>query len=150
MSTVLKKSKPFEQARGKMHERPCDAEFVYSVNRSPTEQTSLHLGSIASALKVEEIPYEICLVVTMNAEDSQVSRDRDDWQRHFAKLNIHNFCYRGWDETKINWYYEWDRWVLKIVDFFIIWEDMVTQVNEHEVWYRKLHPDKLNLQRFGA
>ena len=149
MSTVLKKSKPFEQARGKMHERPCDAEFVYSVNRSPTEQTSLHLGSIASALKVEEIPYEICLVATMNAEDSMVKRFCDDWQRHFAKLNIRNISYRGWDETNISWYYEWDRWVLKIVDFVMIWEDMVTQVNEHEVWYRKLHPDKLNLQRFG-
>ena len=71
-----------------MHEWPCDAEFVYSANRSPTEQTSLHLGSVASALKVEEIPYEICLVITMNAEDSQVSRDREDWQQHFAKCNI--------------------------------------------------------------
>ena len=98
-----------------MHETPCDAEFVYSVNTSPTEQTSLHLGSIAPALRVEEIPYAICLVVTMNAEDSQVTRDRDHWQRHFAKLNINNFCYRGWDETTINWYYAC--WVLKIVDF---------------------------------
>ena len=28
--------------------------------------------------------------------------------------------------------------------FFVIWQDTVTQVNEHEVWYRTLHPDKLN------
>ena len=91
-----------------MHEWPCDAEFVYSANRSPTEQTSLHLGSVASALKVEEIPYEICLVITMNAEDSQVSRDREDWQQHFAKCNIFNLCYGGWDETGIDWYDEWD------------------------------------------
>ena len=63
MRAVREKSKPFEWAQGKMHEWPCDAEFVYSVNRSPTEQTSLRLGSIASALKVEEIPYEICLVL---------------------------------------------------------------------------------------
>ena len=55
-----------------------------------------------------------------------------------------NLCYGGGDETGIDWYYEWDRWVLKIVEFVIIWVEMVTQVNEHEVWYRKLHPDKLN------
>ena len=28
------------------------------------------------------------LVITMNAEDFQVSRDREDWQQHFAKCNI--------------------------------------------------------------
>ena len=93
-----------------MHEWPCGAELVYTLDRGPTEQTRLHMGSIASALKAEEIPDQICLAVTMNADDSQVSRDTDDQKRHFAKRNIHNFCYRGWDETRINWYYEWDRW----------------------------------------
>lgn len=33
---------------------------------------------------------------------------------------------------------------LKIAEFVIIWVEMVTQVNAREVWYRKLHPDKLN------
>ena len=107
MRVVREESKPFEWAQGKMHEWPRDAELVYSVIRSPTEQTSLHLGSVASALKVEEIPYKICLVVTMNAENSQVSRDREDWQQHFAKCNIFNLCFGGWDETGVDWYYEW-------------------------------------------
>ena len=31
-----------------------------------------------------------------------------------------------------------------IVDFFTIWQDMVTHVNEHEVWFRALHPDRLS------
>ena len=84
------------------------------------------------------------LVITMNAEDFQVSRDREDWQQHFAKCNIFNLCFGGWDETGVDWYYEWGRWVLKIVDFVMIWVDMVTQVNEHEVWYRNLHSDNLN------
>ena len=90
MRTVHGKSKPVELAKGNMHEWPCDAELVYALGRSNTEQTRLHLGSIASALRVEDIPDDICLLLAMNADDCQVSREPEDWRLHFVKRNIHN------------------------------------------------------------
>ena len=90
MRTVRDKSKPFEWAKGKMHEWPRDAELVYALGRSHTEQARLRLGSVASALRVEGIPDDICLGVAMNADDCQISREPDDWARRFAKPNIHN------------------------------------------------------------
>ena len=142
MRTVRDKSKPFEWAKGKPRERPCDAALVYALDRSHTEQTNL--ASVASALRVEEIPDDICLVVAMNADDCQVSREPDEWYRRFVKRNIHNLCFGGWGETKIDWYYEWDRWVvLKIADFVTIWTGVVNQFNERVVWYRALRPESL-------
>ena len=149
MRTVHEKSKPFEWAQGKMHEWRCDAELVYTLDRSPIEQTRLYVGSFASALKVEQIPDEICRAVTMNADDSHVSRDTDDWglgttfckaqhsQLLFLEVGMKQKSTGIMNGTA-------DRWVLKIVDFFIIWQDMVTRVNEHEVYFRALYPDRLS------
>ena len=134
-------------ATGKMKDWPCDAEIVYeSYNSSYSSAdyvvpTRLYLGSIASALRVDEIEdSDLCLVVTMNADDDS-SWKHDEWTQHFANRNIVNLRFGGWDEINIHWS-DWDRWVRKIVDFLMIWQDMVSQVLSYQSKHKCLVPGK--------
>ena len=140
MQQAYSEATPVVWSPGKMEQWPCDARLVHEVCDELFD-IRLHLGSIAAFLKVNEIQDDLRLVISMNDEDDKRKGEPSDWHEFFAHRQIFNIRYRGWDEMGIQWFDLWGKWVEKIWEFVMIWNQMIYDFIEHHNRFREKNPD---------
>ena len=141
MQQAYAEATPVAWPQGKMGEWPCDAVLVYEFCDQDLD-IRLHLGSIAAALKIDDIEDDdLCLVISMNDQDEKMKTEPSDWHEFFSRRQILNIRYRGWDERGIQWFGMWNKWVQKIWEFVMIWQQMTYDFVEHHNRHRQKYPD---------
>ena len=91
---------------------PCDATAIYEA-----DVLKLYLGSIASALRVDEIDVpDLELVITTNNDDQLEHGCPQSWKCFFAEHVLANLRYGGYDEPRV-WEHDWGHYLEKMQEF---------------------------------